>query len=62
MDAFGDNSEDTGLRPGDMITFNDSSNSNHKKAYKVTKVTNNTDYLSEVNRLLDIGMFIFTHL
>ena len=46
MDAFGDNSEDTGLRPGDMITFNDTSNSNHKKAYKVIKVTNNTDYLS----------------
>ena len=46
MDAFGDNNAATGLRPGYMITFNDSNNSNHKKAYKVTKVTNNTDYLA----------------
>ena len=46
MDGFGDNNAATGLRPGDLITFNDSGNSNHKKAYKVTKVTNNTDYLT----------------
>tara|TARA_R100000951_G_C2612509_1_gene171687 strand:- start:563 stop:1030 length:468 start_codon:yes stop_codon:yes gene_type:complete len=35
-----------GMRPGDYFTFNDSNNSNHKKAYRVTSVTNNTDYIS----------------
>lgn len=34
------------LRPGDVFNFNDSANSNHKKAYKITRVLTNTDYLS----------------
>ena len=34
------------LKPGDMFTFNDSANSNHKKVYQVTRVLNNTDYLT----------------
>ena len=34
------------LKPGDMFTFNDSTNSNHKKVYQVTRVLNNSDYLS----------------
>lgn len=33
------------MRPGDMFTFTDSANSNHKKVYRVTSVTNNTNYL-----------------
>ena len=36
-----------GMRPGDYFTFNDSNNSNHKKAYRVTSVTNNTDYIAD---------------
>lgn len=34
------------LRPGDMFTFNDSNNSNHKKVYQVTRVLTTTDYLT----------------
>tara|TARA_Y100001972_G_scaffold74646_1_gene90760 strand:- start:53 stop:766 length:714 start_codon:yes stop_codon:yes gene_type:complete len=34
------------LRPGDMFTFNDSNNSNHKKVYQVTRVLTNTDYIT----------------
>ena len=34
------------LKPGDMFTFNDSANSNHKKVYQVTRVLNNVDYLT----------------
>ena len=34
------------LKPGDMFTFNDSTNSNHKKVYQVTRVLNNADYLT----------------
>jgi len=35
-----------GMRPGDMFTFADTNNSNHKKVYRVTSVTNNTNYVS----------------
>lgn len=34
------------LRPGDMFNFSDSSNSNHKKVYQVTRVLTNADYLT----------------
>ena len=34
------------LRPGDMFNFTDSSNSNHKKVYQVTRVLTNADYLT----------------
>ena len=34
------------LKPGDMFTFSDSTNSNHKKVYQVTRVLNNADYLT----------------
>jgi hypothetical protein len=34
------------MRPGDMFNFTDSANSNHKKVYRVTSVTNNTNYIS----------------
>jgi|TARA_R110001592_G_scaffold290341_3_gene559452 hypothetical protein len=34
------------MTPGDCFTFNDSNNSNHKKVYRVTRVTNNSDYLT----------------
>lgn len=44
VDGFG--SVTGGLRPGDLFTFNDSANSNHKKAYQITRVLTNTDYLS----------------
>lgn len=43
VDGFG--SVTGGLRPGDMINFN-SSNSNHKKAYQITRVLTNSDYLT----------------
>jgi hypothetical protein len=33
------------LRPGDIITFSDSSDSNHLKAYKIVRVETDTDYL-----------------
>ena len=35
-----------GMRPGDMFNFTDSSNSNHKKVYRVTSVTNSVNYIS----------------
>lgn len=39
------NSADNGqLRPGDLITFTDSSDSNHLKAYQITRVETNADY------------------
>jgi len=44
VDGFG--SVTGGLRPGDLFTFNDSTNSNHKKAYQITRVLTNADYLS----------------
>tara|TARA_R110001592_G_scaffold26693_2_gene99656 strand:- start:7989 stop:8729 length:741 start_codon:yes stop_codon:yes gene_type:complete len=34
------------LKPGDMFNFSDPANSNHKKVYQVTRVLNNTHYLS----------------
>ena len=34
------------LRPGDMFNFNDTNNSNHKKTYQVTRVLDNTNYLT----------------
>ena len=43
VDGFG--SITGGLRPGDMFNFN-SSNSNHKKAYQITRVLTNSDYLT----------------
>ena len=43
VDGFG--SVTGGLRPGDMFNFN-SSNSNHKKAYQITRVLTNADYLT----------------
>lgn len=35
-----------GLRPGDLFTINDSSNSNHKKAYQIIRVNDSTNKLS----------------
>ena len=46
LDGFADNNQTSGLRPGDMITFNDSGNSNHKKAYQITRVLTNSNYIS----------------
>jgi len=40
-----------GLRPGDMINFSDSGNSNHKKAYQIIKVHTNTNKLSSDSAL-----------
>ena len=34
------------LKPGDMFTITDSSNSNHKKTYRVVRVLNRADYLT----------------
>ena len=34
------------LKPGDMFNFQDPGDSNHKKVYQVTRVLNNTDYLT----------------
>ena len=34
------------LKPGDMFNFQDPADSNHKKVYQVTRVLNNTDYLT----------------
>jgi len=35
-----------GLRPGDLFTISDSSNSNHKKAYQIIRVNDSTNKLS----------------
>ena len=35
-----------GMRPGDMFTFNDTGNSNHKKVYRVTSVTDRDNYIA----------------
>ena len=40
-----------GLRPGDMININDSQNSNHTKAYQITKVNDSTNKLSSDSAL-----------
>jgi hypothetical protein len=37
------------LRPGDMITFSDSNDSNHLKAYKITRVETADDYENAVS-------------
>lgn len=34
------------LKIGDMINFNDSNNSTHKKVYQITRVLTNSDYLT----------------
>ena len=34
------------LKPGDMFNITDSSNSNHKKTYRVVRVLNRADYLT----------------
>ena len=44
VDGFG--SVSGGLRPGDIFNFTDSNNSNHKKAYRIVRVLDNTNYLS----------------
>ena len=46
LDGFSDNVAANGLRPGDMITFTDTSNSNHKKAYQINKVLTNSNFLA----------------
>lgn len=46
LDGFANDTQSGGLRPGDLITFNDSSNSNHKKAYQITRVLTNSNYLT----------------
>ena len=46
------------LRPGDMFTFNDSNNSNHKKVYQVTRVLTHSDYLTG-NRPTDANHRIY---
>jgi len=40
-----------GLRPGDMINFLDSGNSNHKKAYKIVRVHTSANKLSSDSAL-----------
>jgi len=40
------NSTTGSLKPGDMINFTDSANVNHKKVYQITRVLNNSDYLT----------------
>lgn len=42
-----DSSEDGTLRPGDMFTITDPNNSNHTKAYKITRVETNVNYLND---------------
>jgi len=40
------NSTTGSLKPGDMINFTDGANPNHKKVYQITRVLNNSDYLT----------------
>ena len=48
VDASGYNSSTNGtLRPGDMFTITDPNNSNHTKAYKITRVETNVDYVDD---------------
>ena len=44
VDGFG--SVSGGLRPGDIFNFTDSNNSNHKKAYRIVRVLDNSNYLT----------------
>lgn len=39
-----DSSTDGSLKPGDLITFNDSNDSNHLKAYKIVRVSTNATF------------------
>ena len=48
------------MTPGDCFTFNDSNNSNHKKVYRVTSVTNNTDYLTGLQPATDERYYYVT--
>jgi hypothetical protein len=52
QDAGYSSANDGTLRPGDMITFTDSSDSNHLKAYKITRVETNADYTGSVQPLI----------
>ena len=56
VDGFG--SVTGGLKPGDMFNFTDSNNSNHKKAYQVTRVLTYSDYLTG-NRPTDANHRIY---
>ena len=46
IDGFSNDSQHNSIRVGDMLTFTDSSNSNHKKAYQIVRVLTNSNYLS----------------
>ena len=50
----------TSPQPGDMFTITDTSDSLHTKAYRVTRVTNNTDYLSGFQPATDERYVYFT--
>ena len=50
----------TGPLPGDMFTITDSTDSLHTKAYRVTRVTTNTDYLSGSQPATDERYVYFT--
>ena len=50
-----------GLRPGDLVTINDSQNSNHTKAYQIVKVNDSTNKLSsdtDLNNANERRLFI----
>ena len=42
-----------GVRPGDLITINDSQNTNHTKAYQIVRVNDSTNKLSSDGDLTD---------
>ena len=50
----------TSPQPGDMFTITDTSDSLHTKAYRATRVTNNTDYLSGSQPATDERYVYFT--
>ena len=50
-----------GVRPGDLITINDSQNSNHTKAYQIVRVNDSTNKLSsdtDLNNANERRLFI----
>ena len=50
-----------GVKPGDLITINDSSNTNHTKAYQIVRVNDSTNKLSsdtELNNKNERRLFI----
>ena len=50
-----------GVKPGDLITINDSSNTNHTKAYQIVRVNDSTNKLSsdtELNNTNERRLFI----